>query len=109
MLARWRTLRRLIRLIHIKGTNLLTRNRILLKLLLRLEHRLEIQSEYILVIDRAHIVTIKTINVREVSLLVIVEILREDPVLLSIILLRWGSPPGQAKVSIKARVMITHC
>jgi hypothetical protein len=77
--------------------------------LLRLEHRLEIQSEYILVIDRAHIVTIKTINVREVSLLVIVEILREDPVLLGIITL-WGwTPPGQADVSIKARVILTHC
>jgi hypothetical protein len=69
-------MRRPIRLIHIKGINLLTSNRILPKLLLRLEHRLEIQGEFILLIVRTRIV------------LVIVEILREDAVLLSITILR---------------------
>jgi hypothetical protein len=62
-----------------------------MKLLLRLKHRLEIQREFVLLI-----------------VVVIVEILREDPVLMSIIKLRWGPPPGQAEVSIKARVMLTH-
>jgi hypothetical protein len=63
-------------LIHIKGANILTIYRILLKLLLLwLEHSPEIHREFILLIVRGMVV------------LVIVEILIEDPVLMSIIIL----------------------
>jgi hypothetical protein len=63
-------------LIHIKGANILTIYRILLKLLLLwLENSPEIHREFILLIVRGMVV------------LVIVEILIEDPVLMSIIIL----------------------